>query len=186
MPTMPIARNGWWTVRAWLHMQWIGIFQRAIAMTYRITGLDAAKFSRLFTLSDGGIVEHQAIRRVADAKPDFACRIGLREVGIGEELILLHYEHQPMRSPYQPGHAIYVGRSSAETYDRINEIPESLMLRRVSLRAFNSAHFIVDACLAEPSTLESSLKNLLGKKDVTYIHAHYAKFSCYAARIERV
>ena len=154
-------------------------------MAFRIVGLPAARFSKLFDLSAAALVKRRAVRRTADASPGFPCRIGLRDADVGEEVILLNYTHQPAPTPYQSSHAIFIGQRSRDTYDRIDEVPQQLKTRTLSLRAFNATGFIVDASLVEGKALEDAIDRLLSQPEVDYIHAHFARFGCYAARIER-
>jgi hypothetical protein len=44
---------------------------------------------------------------------------------------------------------------------------------------------IVDADIAEGSALEPLIERLLANPKAAYLHAHYAKRGCYAARIQR-
>jgi hypothetical protein len=55
-----------------------------------------------------------AIRLVAD-QPGLPCRVSLTHAAVGDELLLLNYEHQPATTPYRARHAIYVSRASART-----------------------------------------------------------------------
>jgi hypothetical protein len=154
-------------------------------MNFKITGLSAAPFQHLFGLSDQALAELGVERHVADKKPAFPDRIELRDAEIGETLLLLNYIHQPANTPYHASHAIFVLEGATATYDRSNEIPEALRLRTLSLRAFDNSHRMIDADLVEGQQLEGAIARLLSVPDVAYIHSHYAKRGCYAARIER-
>jgi hypothetical protein len=55
----------------------------------------------------------------------------------------------------------------------------------LSLRAFDASGFMVDADLADGRDLEAAIDRLFGSSATAYIHAHYAKRGCYAARIDR-
>ena len=71
-------------------------------MNFRITGLPAERFERLFALSDAELAEHAAVRLIADARPPGApCRISLTDARLGDELLLVNYEHHPVDSPYR-------------------------------------------------------------------------------------
>jgi hypothetical protein len=154
-------------------------------MTFRITGLSSAPFQPLFALSDQALAQLGVQRYVADKKPAFPDRIELRDAEIGETLLLLNYTHQPANTPYRASHAIFVLEGATTTYDRVNEIPEALRVRTLSLRAFDNSHQMVDADLVEGQQLEDAIDRLLASSRVAYIQAHYAKRGCYAARIER-
>ena len=154
-------------------------------MNFRITGLSAEPFRPLFGLSDQQLAERGARRFVADAKPGFPDRIELRDAEPGERVILVNHAHQPADTPYRASHAIFVLETAGETYDRINEVPEVLRPRVISLRAFDAAHMMVDAELVKGVDIEASIERLLGMPEVDYVHAHYATRGCYAGRISR-
>ncbi len=96
----------------------------------------------------------------------------------------MNYEHQSADTPYRSRHAIYV-RQGEEIYDAIDRVPEQLRIRTLSLRAFDDAGFIRGADLVAGTGLEPALEALLADPAVAYVHAHFAKFGCYAARIDR-
>jgi hypothetical protein len=55
----------------------------------------------------------------------------------------------------------------------------------MSLRAFNEEGEMLDADLAADGEIEPLILRLLAKPEVAYLHAHYAKRGCYAARVDR-
>ena len=154
-------------------------------MSYRVTGLDPAPFRHLFGLSDEALAANGARRLVADAKPGFPDRIEVRDAEPGETLLLLNYTHQPADTPYRASHAIFVREGAETPLDRVDEIPDALRARPISLRAFNAAGEMVDADLIDGEKLEGLIHRFLDNPEVDYLHAHYAKRGCYAARIDR-
>ena len=154
-------------------------------MTFRITGLPAAPFRHFFGLSQGELAASGIHRYIADKKYGFPDRIELRDAEPGEAVLLLNHTHQPADSPYRSSHAIFILEGATSTYDRVNEVPDPLRRRSLSLRAFDRRHHIVDADLVDGSNVEGPIARLLARPDVDYLHAHYAKYGCYAARIER-
>ena len=154
-------------------------------MSFRITGLPAEPFQHLFGLSDAELAAHGAKRYIADAKPGFPDRIEVRDAEPGESLLLVGYVHQNADTPYRASHAVFVREGATRAFDRIDEIPDALRSRVLSLRAFDAGHMMIDADLVEGDALEGGIERLLGNPEVAYVHAHYAKRGCYAARIER-
>jgi hypothetical protein len=154
-------------------------------MNFKISGLSPVPFQHLFGLSDQALAVLGVQRYVADKKPAFPDRIELRDAEIGERLLLLNYTHQPANTPYHASHAIFVLDGATATYDRVNEIPEALRIRALSLRAFDNNHQMIDADLTDGQQAEGAINRLLSDSEVVYIQAHYAKRGCYAARIER-
>ena len=154
-------------------------------MSFRITGLPVEKFAPLFALTDEQLHELKAVRSFADSSPGFPCRIGLRDADIGEEVILLNYQHQPEPTPYQASHAIFIAKKSQQTWVGMDAIPVQMQSRTLSLRAFSRTHFVVEAALSDAASLVADIKTLMDMPGTAYIHAHFAKFGCFAARIDR-
>lgn len=155
-------------------------------MSFRITGLSPEPFRPLFGLTDEQLAAKGVRRYVADSKPGFPDRVELRDAEPGESLLLLNYTHQPANSPYNSSHAIFVLESANERYNRIDEVPEVLRVRTLSLRAFDKEDFIVDADLVDGRQIEGLIERYLDNPKVAYIHVHYAKYGCYAGRVDRV
>ena len=154
-------------------------------MSFRITGLDPAPFRRLFGRPDEELARLNVKRCVADRKPGYPDRVELRDAEPGETLLLLNYVHHPVDTPYRASHAIFVREGAAAAYEGVDETPECLRVRPISLRAFDAAGMMVDADLAEGREVEAAIRRLLGNPAAAYLHAHYAKPGCYAARIDR-
>jgi hypothetical protein len=152
--------------------------------SFRITGLPAEPFTQLFTLSDAELAAHHAVRRIADARPGYPCRVSLTDADPGEEVILVHFEHQPAATPYRASHAIYVRRGERR-FDAVDEIPEQLRLRLLSVRGFDAAGMMVDADVVDGRELEAAIARLFRDDRTAYLHVHFAKPGCYAARVDR-
>ncbi|MEQ1755053.1 MAG: DUF1203 domain-containing protein [Micropepsaceae bacterium] len=155
-------------------------------MSFRITGLDPTPFRELFGLAEGELAARGVKRYVADENPGFPDRVELRDVDPGENVLLLNYVHLPVDSPYRSSHAIYVREGAERSYDQVGEIPECLRARLISLRAFDNAGMMVDADVVEGRKLEELIGKLLAIPEVSFLHAHFARRGCYAARIDRV
>jgi hypothetical protein len=153
-------------------------------MSFHITGLPAEAFTHLFSMSDAQLAEHGAVRRVADARPAYPCRISLTDAAAGDELILVNFEHQPAATPYRASHAIYV-RKGEQTFDAVDAIPDQLRRRLLSVRAFAADGMMVDADVVEGNALEGAIAKLLANERAAYLHLHFAKPGCYAARVDR-
>ena len=154
-------------------------------MAYVIRGLDPASFAPLFGLSDAALAERAIVRRVADARPGFPCRITLEDADPGETLLLLNYKHLPVSSPYRASHAIYVREGAREAAEYVDAVPEQLSRRLLSVRAFDGAGMMVEADVIDGGALDRLARDWLGRPDVAYLHAHNAKPGCFAARIDR-
>ncbi|WP_404711936.1 DUF1203 domain-containing protein [Sphingomonas sp. MMS24-J13] len=154
-------------------------------MAFRLTGLDPAQFEHLYGLDDDALSAVGARRYRVDKAPGFPDRIEMRDLEPGESAILLNHVHQPADTPYRASHAIFVREGARTAYAAIDRIPDVIRIRPISLRAFDSAGEMVDADLVDGQAIEGLIDRFLGNRVVSYLHAHYAKRGCYAARIER-
>ncbi len=155
-------------------------------MSFRISGLDPAPFTHLYELSDRALRARGVTRYVVDAMPGYPDRIGVCDVALGERVLLLNYVHQPADSAYRASHAIYVREGATKAYVGVAQIPSALAIRAISLRAFDRAGAMVDAELIDGTDSAAAIERLFAAPMVAYLHAHYAKRGCYAARIDRV
>ena len=154
-------------------------------MTFQIHPLPRRRFETLFALSDAELAERGALRVRATSKPGFPCRISLADAEPGEEVILAHYEHQGADSPFRASHAVYLRPGAAEASLLPGEVPLMLRSRILSLRGFDAAGMLVAAELAEGDVLEVPLQAMLDEPSVAYVHLHFAKPGCFAARADR-
>ncbi len=154
-------------------------------MSFRITGLDSAPFSHLYGLSDAELAAHGAKRYIADKKSGFPDRIEMRGGEPGESFLLLNHVCQPAETPYRAIHAIFVREGATDIYNRVDEVPEVMRVRLLSLRAYDAAGMMLDADVIDGAEIESVIARLLANSDVSYIHAHNAKRGCYSGCIER-
>lgn len=153
-------------------------------MDFRIRGLPAEPFAELFSLSDEALAARGAVRMTADRTPGFPCRISLTDAAVGDGVILTHYEHHGVDSPFRSSHAIYV-REGERTFDAVDRVPEMLRSRLLSLRAFDAQGMLRDADVVQGGELELLVGRLFSAARVAYLHIHFAKPGCYAALVER-
>lgn len=154
-------------------------------MSFRILGLPTAPFAELFSLSDAELVERGARRCIAAADTGYPCRISLTDAARGDEVLLVNYQHQPAHSPYRASHAIYV-RNGEQTYDAIDEVPEQLRSRLLSVRGFDEDGMMTGADVVDGPQFEALIERLFDDRRARYLQVHFAKPGCYAARVERV
>ena len=154
-------------------------------MSFRIRGLDPKPFAHLYGLPDDALARLNVKRLNVDAKPGYPDRVEVRDAEPGATVLLLNYQHQPAQTPFQASHAIFVREGAAMAYEAVDEVPDALRARAISLRAFDADGDMVDAALVEGAALEPAIERLLDNPAAAYLHAHYAVRGCYAARIER-
>ncbi len=154
-------------------------------MTFRIIGLAPEPFRPLFDLTDAALHE-RGVRRVIADDLRMPCRVSMAHADLGEELLLLNYEHQPANTPYRSKHAIYVRRVAERAFEAVDAVPEVIVSRLVAARAFDTQHMMIDADVAEGEAAAAALfARLLHDPKASYLQVHYARRGCYAARVER-
>jgi len=154
-------------------------------MNFRITGLEAAQFEHLFGLSDAELKAHNAKRYVADEKPGFPCRLTLEDAEPGESLLLVPYRHQTSHTAYASHGPIFIRERQAPRGECVDEIPEQIKVRLISLRAYDANGMMIDADVVDGSALKPLIERFLAREDTSYLHAHFARRGCYAALIRR-
>ena len=153
-------------------------------MSFRITGLPAETFAPLFALSEDELRERGAVRRIVDQPSAYPCRISLTDAEPGDTVLLTHFEHHPVDSPFRSSYAIYV-REGEQTFDAIDHVPDQLRRRLLAVRAFDEAGMLIGADVAEGAALEPLIEKLFADREARYLHVHFAKPGCYAAKVER-
>jgi hypothetical protein len=155
-------------------------------MSFRLSGLPASLFRPLFALNDSELQRRGAEKRVTKTGDDYPCRVSLEVAKPGETVILVPYEHQSALSPYRSSGPVFVRESAQDSFDRTDEIPEQMRPRLMSLRAYNSSHYIVGADVSPGAELGGLAARFFERPDVSYIHVHHARWGCYVCRIDRV
>jgi hypothetical protein len=154
-------------------------------MSFTVTSLPLEPFTPLFALDAAALAARGALRVVADARFAFPCRVTLDDAEPGETLILLNHQHQPADTPFRASHAIYVREAARASASTTDALPPALRRRLLSLRGFDAAGMLRDADVVEGAVAAPVIARMLADPNVAYLHAHYAKPGCYAARIDR-
>ena len=156
-----------------------------LPMAFRIHALPAERFAALFGMGTEELRVHGACRVEAERGTGHLCRVSLIDAAPGETLILTHFEHHPVDSPYRASHAIFVREGAHEARPEPDEIPASLVPSLLSLRAFDAGHFLTDADVIEGADLDGAIRRMFDDGRVAYLHVHHARQGCYAARVNR-
>jgi hypothetical protein len=154
-------------------------------MHFRISALEPTQFSHLFHLSEKELASHGILRYAVTANPGFPCRVSLQDAELGEKVLLLNYNHLDNATPYRASHAIFVGENATRAELDIDEVPDSIRNRLMSVRAFDAQGMMLDADVVDGKLLEPVLQRLFDNEAVEFLHLHNAKRGCYAARVNR-
>ena len=154
-------------------------------MTFQIHALPKTLFEDLFGVTDAELQKRGMIRVTATSEPGYPCRVSLQDAKVGEEPILLNYQHLDGSTPYAASHAIYVRKNATQVQMMPGQIPEMLSSRLLSVRGFNRQNMMVEADVIEGQDLAARLRALFSNVDVDVVHVRNAKHGCFAAKVTR-
>ena len=154
-------------------------------MSFIISGLPVEQFRPLFELSDDELKKRGVIRKTADAKPGYPCRVTLEDAEPGESVLLFNYESHKAQSPYRSSYAIYVREDAKEAFTVANDLPPALKGRPIALRIFDEYGMLIGADLDLSGDLVFKIDQALKNPDAAYVHAHNAMHGCFVAEISR-
>lgn len=153
---------------------------------FQIKALEQDEFTALFNLTDAALEKNNAVRMIVDKMPGFPCRVSLEDAAIGEEVILLCYQHHKTGSPYQSAGPVFIRKSLPTARPAVNEIPSMLQHRLLSLRGYDKNGMMKNAMVTEGTQLKEMLDQIFSNSAINYVHIHNAKPGCYNCVAERV
>ncbi|WOI54503.1 DUF1203 domain-containing protein [Parvularcula sp. LCG005] len=121
----------------------------------------------------------------ASSCPGFPCRISLEDAPIGEDVLLVNFEHHAVMSPYRSTYAIYVRPDVRQAAPYKSALPPILWNRPIAIRAFDAEGMLIGADLGKNEMLPEKIDRLLDVKGAQYLHLHNAMHGCYAASVMR-
>ena len=154
-------------------------------MRFQVSALPIEEFAPLFALDDAQLRASGASRYVADRHPGFPCRVSLKDAAVGERVVLVPFTHQPADSPYRASGPVFIREDALQASPGVNDVPEQLRLRLLSVRAYDIDALMVEADVVDGPELEPAVERLFNDPRVRYLHVHFARPGCYACRIDR-
>lgn len=154
--------------------------------SFQLSGLHHEAFEPMFALSDAQLLSLGAVRRFAAEASGFPCRVSLQDADVGDELLLLPFQHQSAASPYRASGRIFVRRGARQRTLPTGVVPPYVSKRLISLRAYDIDDMMIDASVGEGPSVAVQLDQLFCNRDVAYVHLNNAKrgcFSCLASRV---
>ena len=148
--------------------------------SFQLSGLPHEPFAPLFDLTDAQLAELGAVRVIAREKPGYPCRVSLQDAEIGDELLLLRFEHQPGESPYRASGPIYVRRGATTCVLKPGEVPEYVTRRLICVRAYGSTHMLLGAEVRDGTQVAAEIERQFEDEHIVYIHLHNAKPGCFS------
>jgi Protein of unknown function (DUF1203) len=134
----------------------------------------------------------QPVERFVSTEGGEPCRDVLRRARPGEELILASFSPFAQAGPYREFGPVFVlaNPSNEMPVDRgfptAGEEPEAYFKERLVLRAYSRDERIVRAEMVEAAEApDVAQRLLLAAPEVTFLHARFPTYGCFACRIER-
>lgn len=156
-----------------------------MSVGFQVTGLQRDKFTYLFSLSELELQRMHAKILIVDKSPGFPCRISLMDAEIGERVIAIPFVHHEVNSPYRASGPIFIRENAINAQLQLNEIPEMLLRRVLSVRAYTENAMLIAADVVEGAKLRECINNFFSNPDIDYLHIHNAKPGCYNCSIMR-
>ena len=158
-------------------------------MSYRIEGLAPAPFRALFSLDDAALAERHITRSIVTEAHSAPCRVSLADADEGDEVVLFSHTHLDVDSPYRAAGPIFVRRRAVEETDDprvlVGCVPDVLARRLLSVRGYDAKSRIHLSEVCDGKALGAQIETLFGIDEIAFLHVHYARNGCYAARVER-
>lgn len=152
---------------------------------FKFIALDKKEFDLLMNLNDEDLEKHQSKWMTVDENPGYPCRVSLEDAKIGERVLFLPYWHHDVKSAYKAMGTILVRESAKTTKLLVNQVPQMLLHRLLSIKAYDAKNMMVGHDIAEGSELGVKLKEQFKKIKVEYIHLHYASPGCFCCTVNR-
>lgn len=153
---------------------------------FQLVALDKNQFEHLFDLDEAELAENGILKMIVDEFPGFPCRVSLADAEIGEEVILLNYEHHNVKSPYKSSGPIFVRKIAQTIKPKVNEIPLMFNHRLLSLRGYDEKSMMIFAEVVKGEILKERLFEILNNQKIEYLHIHNARPGCYNCNVKRV
>lgn len=154
--------------------------------SFRLCGLPHEPFEAMFGWSQDELSVVGARKCIATEDFGFPCRVSLEEARVGEELLLLPFQHQAATSPYRASGPIFVRRGAIRRLLPPGIVPPYVARRLISWRAYDRSHDMIEADVCEGVVVASELERLFACADIAYIHVHNAKRGCFSCLADRV
>jgi len=155
-------------------------------VNFRISGLSLDQFAPFFTMDDAELSQRGARLMIADHKPGFPCRVSLKDAEVGERVLLLPHAHHDVDSPYRSSGPIFVRENACQAELAVNELPQVVWHRLLSVRGYDSAGFMLASEVLEGKDAAlQQIRRMFADPKIAYLHIHNARPGCFSCRVDR-
>ncbi len=154
-------------------------------LNFKVQALPIETYSGLFSLSNDALLDYNARRITVDTKPGYPCRVSLIDAELGESVIALSHTHHLVAGPYAASGPIFIRELATKVTFGLNEVPNLLKKRFLSIRAYCASGSMRDACSVNGDELLNEILNLFADNEISYLHLHNANTGCYLCNVQR-
>jgi hypothetical protein len=104
---------------------------------------------------------------------------------VGEQVILMPFQHHDVISPYQSAGPIFVRENAQTAKPQVNEIPVMFHHRLLSVRAYDEVAMMKKAKVVEGRALEETIRDFFTTESISYLHIHNAGPGCFNCLVQR-
>ena len=108
------------------------------------------------------------------------------DADVGDELLLLPFEHLAALSPYRASGPVFVRARAQRAVLEPGVVPPYVTRRLMSVRAYDASDMMLAGEVCEGAEVPATLERLMEDVAVSFIHLHNAKRGCFSCRVERV
>ncbi|MCG9648152.1 DUF1203 domain-containing protein [Vibrio brasiliensis] len=152
---------------------------------FLVKPLEQTNFEQLFNKDEQQLAQINARWLVADAKPGYPCRVSLQEAEVGERVLLIPFNYHDVNSPYQASGPIFVRENAQVAEMKVNQIPEILAERLLSVRAYSQDSMMLNATTVQGKALTNTIRDLFENSEVSYLQIHNANPGCFNCTVYR-
>ena len=157
-----------------------------MTISFQIEALTAKQFSCYFSMSERDLAAASAYVFCSDQRPCYPCRVSLTDAEVGENVLALSYRHLAVSGPYDAAGPIFVRENAVQARLEVNEVPEMLRHRLLSVRGYSKENLMIDAETIAGQSVERMLTRQFGNQQIEYIQLHNAGPGCFNCTVKRV
>lgn len=154
-------------------------------INFKIYSLDKEQFDNFFEMGENDLNKLNIKKIIVDENPGYPCRVSLEDAEIGEEVMLINYEHIKKNSPYDSKGPIFVRKNAKNKDFGVNEIPSMFIHRTLSIRGYDSNYYMIYANTIKGETLKEILITAFENEKIDFIHIHNSSPGCYNCLVKR-
>ncbi|MFL1896000.1 DUF1203 domain-containing protein [Aquimarina sp. 2-A2] len=159
--------------------------EASVRMKFIISAIEN-NYEHFFKLTEDELSASGMVKITVDNKPGYPCRVSLKDAEIGEEVLLLTYQHHKTKTPYQSSGPIFVRKNVKTAQLKTNEIPMMLFHRLLSLRVYDVKGMMIAAKTVDGKHLKKEIDLIFENETANYIHIHNSSPGCYNCQVNRV